>query len=158
MYFIEDISAAVKSIQKMLKINQTGEYDTLTRSRVIEHQENNSINATGIVDYETFISIHAAYRYEIIKENAKTSILENPSFPYKLGDFDENVEKINILINDIFEDYLLESPIPTGKYFGKDTENAILRLHSIFALESTPYLDEILFDRIIKEHKRILRK
>ena len=158
MYFIEDKTAAIKAMQKMLKINQTGEYDALTRGRVIEHQKNNSINTTGIVDYETFISILEDYRYVILKENAQTSIFENPSFPYKLGDFDENVGKINTLINDIFTDYLLETPLPTGKYFGKDTENAILRLRNIFALESSPYLDEILLDRMIKEHKRILRK
>ena len=85
-----------------------------------------------------------------------SSILDNPAYPYKLGDFGENVEKINILINDIFIDYSIETPLPQGKYFGNDTEKAILRLREIFAMKLHPYIDEELFIRMIREKKSML--
>ncbi len=156
MHFIENKSDAIKALQKMLDINQTGEYDNLTRSRVVNLQEKSSINPNGIVDYETHRAIYSAYQHKIIKETAMSSILDNPAYPYKLGDFGENVEKINILINDIFIDYSIETPLPKGKYFGNDTEKAILRLREIFAMKLHPYIDEELFIRMIREKKSML--
>ncbi len=158
MYNINDKNSAIKELQRLLRINQTGQYDSNTKSAVKEHQEKNNIAVTGITDYETFESVvNEHILYEMIELN-KLNLHELPDFPYKYGDSGTNVGVINSILGEIFEEYTIETKLPRGKYFDKDTENAVTRLQAIFMLSETGQVDDIMFARMVDEKNAIISK
>ncbi len=154
MYSITDTEEAIKQIQKMLGLNETGQYNKETEDTVSRHQSDNGLVVSGVVDYETFLSIVKDYRHsrEILYANSN---LLNPQFPYSKGDYDSNVGYINAIIRDIFTEYRIETKPPQNDYYGLDTVEAVRALRDIFMLDMSDETDEILFNRMIKERNSL---
>ena len=62
MYHIENTSAAIKELQRLLRINQTTVYDQATRDAVLRIQSELGLEKTGIADYHTFTAIVENYQ------------------------------------------------------------------------------------------------
>lgn len=88
-------------------------------------------------------------------DTSQMDVLFNPKFPYTFGDFDSNVGHINSMIRDIFTEYIIETKLPYGNYYGQDTINAVRSLRAIFLLGNSPDVDEILFNRMSRERNAI---
>jgi len=155
MYNIENKIEAIKEVQRLLGINQTGTYDEKTTEAVNKIQKSYNLTQTGITDYVTFKAILVEYKTRNLINDKDISILFNPDFPYALGDFDGNVGHINSVIRDIFTDYTIESKLPFGNYYGKDTENAVIQLRKIFMMNESAGVDAPLFKRMIMERDAI---
>ena len=85
MYRIEDKSAAIAEIQRLLNITQTSIYDKNTINSVAEHQQANNIPVTGIVDYETFTSIVNFYNSRLLGKIESSTLIEKAFFPLNKG-------------------------------------------------------------------------
>ncbi len=155
MYTIENISEAVKEIQRLLGLSQTGDFNSVTENAVRAHQAKVEINESGIVDYETFLSLIEEAKMKEKEKNSSVYLPSAPYFPYKFGDNGRNVSLINTLIAEISEDYFLASRLPRGDFYGKDTENSIKELQVIFLLEETGEVDAVLLSRMIDEKNAI---
>lgn len=154
MYRIEEQTDAIKEVQRLLQINQTGFYDRKTQNAVLAIQAKNNIDQTGIVDYETFTAILSEFH---LKKNEKicAHYLSNPKFPYSKGDMDDNVGLINQVLTIVLEDYEYEGLLPRGKYFGNDTENGTVYLRKIFSMGDSDKIDEAMMNRILVEKEAI---
>ena len=64
MYRIEEKIEAIKEVQRLLNLNQTGLFDKKTRDAVLNVQSKYKLAETGIVDYLTFTSIVEEYSNE----------------------------------------------------------------------------------------------
>ena len=158
MYNIEDKPSAIKEVQRLLDINQTGEYNNKTSEAVKEIQKSKGLTETGITDYETFSVIVEDYRERVLSDPNGVKSLFTPAFPYSLGDHGSNVDYINTIIRDVFEEYRLETKLPRGNYYTRDTENAVIRLRQIFNMGESKETDVTLFNRIILEREAIQLK
>ena len=154
MYRIENKSAAIKEVQRLLGINRTGIYDQPTMRAVKNIQSDRSFPVTGKVDYRTFMIIAADYRKGLshIWNNA---YLFSPSFPYLRGSQGENVSRINEALAIILEDYFYEEDLPYGAYYGETTERGVQYLRGIFGLQGVDGIDEVLMNRIMLERDAI---
>lgn len=157
MYSLTDKNMAIKEVQRLLGLNQTGQYDAQARLSVSEHQSKNKIPITGTVDYATFESIANAYQEAADIAYARNFLIQ-PAFPYYFGANDSNVGYINSLIREIFTQYTLESKLPKGNFYSTDTAEAVKALRKIFMLEDGEAVDEILLARMLKERNSIKLK
>ena len=158
MYNIENKPEAIKEVQKLLGIKKTGNYNIETRDKVLAIQKRFGIPRSGEVNYETFLILVNEYRANHKKNGNTNGLLFSPTFPYTYGDFDENIEYINSLIRDIFTDYMIESKLPYGNFYGYDTEKAVKMLRKIFMLQDIKAIDEELFRRMLVEKDAIAIK
>ena len=154
MYQIDDRISAVKELQRLLDMNQTGFYDQKTRDTVLGVQSKYNLEQTGIVDYITFTSIADEFRE---KNNNKwnSDYLFNPQFPYVKGDIGDNVGRINEALRIVLEDYVYEGTVPRGTFFDENTLSAAKFLRKIFNIESSDEIDEELMTRIMREREAI---
>ena len=158
MYNIENRREAIKEVQRLLEINMTGDFDTRTSEAVKQHQSERNLEATGVVDYNTFLSLVESFRIRPrLSEDAK-AILFSPSFPYSLGSQDDNVGRINSMLRDILSEYTVETKLPYGNYYNRDTVDAVLLLRKIFMMNTSTEIDEILFNRMVEERNSIQTK
>ena len=155
MYHVEDTISAIKELQRLLYLNQTGFFDQETKEAVIDIQNSYGLKNTGVADYETFSAILKEFHR---KQNAyyDSDFLFAPQFPYQVGDFDENIKLINDALIPILKDYVYEGPIPRGKYFGNDTLNAIHFLQEIFGDRKNDKITAEFVNRLLDE-KRVLK-
>jgi hypothetical protein len=154
MYRIDDKAEAIKEVQKLLNLNQTGLFDKKTKDAVLNVQSKYKLEETGVVDYQTFTLITEDYRNE--KNNKWDSdYLFNPRFPYVIGDIGDNVLKINEAMEIVLADFSYEETIPKGKYLGVDTIKGVRFLRKIFNMNESDEIDEALMSRIMKEREHI---
>ena len=154
MYRIEDSVSATKELQRLLGLNQTGDYDKATRSEVIKMQERYSLPKTAKADYETFKVIVKEHRSN--KEKAwHSDYLYSPSFPFRDGDMGDNVRRINEALSTVLKDYHYEGIIPKGAYFGEDTANGVRYMQKVFVMQETGIIDAVFMNRILSELKGI---
>lgn len=151
MYNIENKSEAVQRIQRFIGENETGIYDNKTIKSVAEHQKLYNLPITGIVDYETFLSIISKYKKSLDTHHQQGSILFNPTFPYKPGDHSSNIGTINSILREIFKYYKLESKLPYGDYYNQDTILAVREIRNIFRFPQGDTIDTSLFNRMLIE-------
>lgn len=154
MYRIEDTVSAIKEVQRLLDLNQTGIYDNATREAVVHLQTANGLTAKEIIDYETFVIIVNEYKKKK-RERTDTDYLHIPSFPYTVESHDENVGKINDALRLVLREYVYDGIEPRGKYFGINTLNATNYLRSIFRMDSSDSIDEAFMNRLLFEKKAI---
>ena len=158
MYRITDKSAAIAEIQRLLNITQTKIHDKNTTNTVAEHQRSNNLPVTGIVNYETFISILERYKARMLTEIPNTYFISQSLFPIKIGSLGSAVEHINILLKNILEEYNIDLKVPYGSYYGYDTTNAINTVSSIFNISATDGVTPELYNRMLIENKAIAIK
>jgi len=154
MYRIEDTVSAIKEVQRLLDINQTGIYDNATREAVVNLQTASGLTAGGIINYETFVMIVNEYKKKK-REITDTDYLHIPSFPYTVESHDENVGKINDALRLVLREYVYDGIEPRGKYFGINTLNATNYLRSIFRMDSSDRIDEAFMNRLLFDKKAI---
>lgn len=158
MYRIEDKSAAIAEIQRLLSITQTSIYDKNTINSVAEHQQANNIPVTGIVDYETFTSIVNFYNSRLLGKIESSTLIEKAFFPLNKGAYGSEIEYINILLKNILEEYRINLKSPYGKYYGYDTINAVNAAGAIFNISVIDGVSPELYNRMLIENKAIAIK
>lgn len=152
MYQIDDRVSAIKEVQRLLGLNQTGIYDTPTQKRVRVIQENYSLKQNDFVDYETFEVLRQEYRKGLKKHS---NYLFAPRYPYKIGDMDTNVSLIHSALSPVLKDYRYEGLIPSGSFLGESTIEAVNYLRNIFGMSSAPRIDELFIDRLLLEKRAL---
>jgi len=154
MYRIDDKVGAIKEVQRLLNLNQTGLFDKKTREAVLDAQAKYRLAETGVVDYLTFTLIAENYRNE--KSNLWSSdYLLNPRFPYVIGDMGENVLRINEALQVVLNDYTYEGIMPKGRYLNDNTIQGAKFLRKLFGMNESNEIDEELMSRIMKEREHI---
>ena len=149
MYHITDIKSAVKAVQRLLLLNETGIYDESTKEAVRKNQEKSGLPATGIVDFATFNAIKNRYREEGIKKRTYSlSPLELNKFPYEFGMHHHDVSILNAMIANKIDKYSLPLQKPRGSFYTRTTGNAVELLREIFLLNKGRYIDEIFFYKL----------
>ena len=148
MYQINDRIAAIKEIQRLLGISQTGKYDSETKDKVLNIQESYGIEKTGTVDYTTFNAILTEHNQN---NSAHMQYLYAPNYPYAEGDMNENVYMIHNALSPVLKDYRYDGDFPSGKYLGKSTINAVNYLRSIFGMLTSDKIDEKFINRLLLE-------
>ena len=154
MYRIEDRISAIKEVQRLLRLNQTGIYDSATRNAVLKAQNDNSIEETGTVDYDTFEAIVREYRMKRAA-SATPGYLFTAKYPYVLNDMDENVEIINNALITVLKNYVYEGIIPSGRFLGKSTVDGSNFMRKIFGMPLSDEIDEAFVNRLLHEKKGI---
>jgi hypothetical protein len=154
MYRIEDSTAAVKELQRLLGLKQTGNYDGKTANAVKMKQDEYSLEKTGIADYETFTLIVDEYR---VKRDRvwNSSYLHSPKFPYVNGDMGDDEGRINEALYTVLKEYSYEGTLPRGGYLGDDSFYGVKYLRDIFGMEQRDEIDEQLMNRILAELEAI---
>ena len=152
MYQIDERVSAIKEVQRLLGLNQTGIYDAATRKRVKAVQEAYSLKKNDFVDYETFVAICQEYRKGLKIHN---SYLYAPKYPYKAGDMDTNVSLIHSALSPVLEDYRYEGLIPNGTFLGKNTIAAVNYLRNIFGIPDSEEIDELFINRLLFEKRAL---
>ena len=154
MYNIEDKPGAIKEVQRLLGVNQSGIYDEMTKRSVISFQSKMNMEASGITDYLTFVALVEEYK-RMNREKLASFHLFNECFPYKEGDLNNNIATINEIIAIVLENYRYEGLYPYGKYFGTDTLRALRFLQKTFCMEETEQISSDFFSRLIIERDAI---
>lgn len=150
MYNILDKAEAIKSVQRYLRLSESGNYDSKTKSGVISFQEYWGITPSGIVDNVTFDLLRENYyRENAADDAARSDSLDN--FPYKKDDYGNDLSIINSHISSTLENYSYYDRLPRGSYFDLYTERAIRRLREIFSIDGENTLDKELYARIKRE-------
>jgi len=154
MYLITDKSTPIKVIQKYLRITPNGIFDERTKRAVMQHQVKNGLTVTGVVDYETFLSLKNNNQY---RENhlLSKSVIYNASFPYFFGNSGNDIAQINSILREVIGNYTVETRLPGGNYYNTYTEEATLRLREIFGLRASKQIDEEFFTRLYKEYRNM---
>ena len=154
MYRIEDKKSATKEVQRLLGIHQTGVYDPATATTVKSLQGTHSLLETGVVDYQTFNVLVEAYGRRK-RQKWDNSYLFLPSFPYKKGNFGENIQRINQALSIVLKNYFYENELPFGAYFGEATAEGVRYLREVFNIDGPDEIDEYLMNRIMLERDAI---
>lgn len=154
MYRIEDKISAVKELQRLLGIPQTGVYDKETEAAVTALQIKYKLGENEKVDYKTFNAIVDEYRQQKMRIWS-SDYLFHPSFPYVENDLLYNVELINGLMHFILTDYGYEGLKPSGRFLGKSTLDAADFLRKIFGMRPSREIDEAFVNRLLMEKRAI---
>lgn len=150
MYDINDKPAAIRRIQRMLSLNESGIYDSRTREEVKAHQKKNLLNESGIVDYQTFMSILEVYRLKHLKKDVEEKIPFENNFPYSKGDIGDGPTILNTMLRRAIDTLSLDLQKPRGPYFSDTSTVAVKALRRIFLLKDAEYIDEIFYDRLLR--------
>ena len=154
MYRIDDTVSALKEVQRLLNVNQTGIYDTSTKKAVEQIQLNYGLKRADVVNYKTFNAILAEYNKREMSE-LNSNYLFKPVFPYTIGDMDDNVGLINDALRLVLSDYVYEDAAPRGNYLNKNTITASNFLRKIFKMDLSDQLDELFIKRLLLEKSAI---
>ena len=150
MYRIDDTTSAIKEVQRLLGIKESGRYDYSTRDAVSGVQRIYSLPDTGVINYKTFIALVDTYRRRKTSV-AEPSFLFNPVFPIIKGDMGINSGRINDALSIILQSYSYEEAFPRGKYIGDDTMNGVKFLQGIFGMDLKDEIDAGFINRISLE-------
>ena len=154
MYQIKNTSAAIKELQRLLRINQTSNYDLPTKNAVLKIQSKYGLEQTGISNYETFISIlNEFHKYQ--SELWNSEYLFAPVFPYVEGDMGINAERINSALAIVSRNFSYEGPLPKGKYINSESITATEYLRRVFNYNDSKEIDEAFMNRLLIELKAI---
>ena len=154
MYRIDDTVSALKEVQRLLNVNQTGIYDTSTKKAVEQIQLNYGLKRADVVNYKTFNAILAEYNKREMRE-LNSNYLFKPVFPYTIGDMDDNVGLINDALRLVLSDYVYEDAAPRGNYLNESTITASNFLRKIFKMDLSDQLDELFIKRLLLEKSAI---
>ena len=154
MYRIEDDISAIKEVQRLLGLNETGRYDGKTRSAVLNIQRKHALDESGVTDYETFVAIVKEYRKRK-DEIWDNGYLFSPSFPFKEGELCDDAARINEALARVLKSYGYDGVIPHGKYIGTDTIYGVLFLREIFGIDKRDEIDAAFMNRLMLELRAI---
>ena len=154
MYLIDDTVSALKEVQRLLNVNRTGMFDESTKQAVEKIQLSYGLKRANIVNYKTFNAILSEYNKSKMRE-IDTDYLFNPTFPYTVGDMNDNVGLINDALRLVLNDYVYEDIVPHGKYLSDNTITASNFLRKIFKMDLSDQIDESFINRLLLEKSAI---
>ena len=154
MYRINDTVSAVKEVQRLLGLNQTGYYNETTRNAVLHIQELYGLRQSGFTDYSTFRAIVREYndRESMSWNNA---FIYDASFPYLQGDKGDSAGRINEALTEVLKSYSYEYALPRGKYISADTLRGVNFLQKVFDMPVSQAIDQKFMNRIMNELESI---
>ena len=141
MYSLNDKRAAVKNVERMMKLPETGNYTQDLTNEIINYQEENNLKPTGFVNYETFLSLNRRAENERKFNSVRDSLPFLSKFPYTFSDMGSDVLFINALLSDIIEKYRLDLRKPRGIFFSNDTVRAVEYLRKVMIIENGEHID-----------------
>ena len=165
MYRLGDERAAIREIQKYLhfisdrvtqavpRIAIDGIFGDETREAVIQFQRYAGINEGGEVDFETFELLFKEYSNARLLYEAEDYFIDEMLFPFKKGDMGREILYINLMLDELGKIFPEIPRVDIKPYFSLSTENAVKEIRSIFMLETEPFVDIFLFDRMRYELK-----
>ncbi len=148
MYSIYDKRSAIKVVQRLLSLNESGVYDEKTMGAVKNFQSINELEQTGVVDYITFTRLRAA-KVAAEQESKARARISGPTFPYKAGDRSADMGVINSDLREALLMYTHEDILPRGDYYTSYTASAAKRLREVYMLEEGYHIDEELYYKVI---------
>lgn len=160
MYRIDDKKSAIEEVQRYLhfiaernildipRVAIDGIYGDETKNSVIEFQKYKGMDATGVVDNETFDEIYKSFLESEFYYESENFLIDKALFPFKPGDIGDEVLLLNLMINTLAKEYKAVYPVKTNGYFSERTEAAVLDLRKIFMLEESSEIDLELYDRM----------
>ncbi len=169
MYNITNRNRTVREIKKYLyfvaeygypempKTTIDGIFDEETANSVKGFQRAVGISETGVVDLITFNLLYAAYKRIVDEKTSRGYIITDNGFPLMPGDINEDVRVAHTLISELGRIFTELQSVGNSNYYSKKTESAVRQLRKIFMLKDEPFIDKILFARMIAEldaHKR----
>ena len=150
MYTVDDKTEAVKTVQRYLGNVESGIYDNKTRNAVMKFQSENTLEITGVVDYETFNllkdNFFSSKRSTLIK-----AIAPSVHFPIMYGESGSGITALNSFLGEALSNYTYNDVLPKGRYYNVYTSMAVLRLRQILGLNNEDLVDEELYSRIERE-------
>ena len=157
MYKMYDKSSAIKEIQiyldkigvSKLYISPNGIFDEETKAAVMNFQRENGIQATGIIDKKSFDLLYKEYLKESDVKKADNKTRQNNSKEYKLGDYGDDVKKLNEMLILLLEYFGLFHTIRSSSYYSDSTEQARNTALEIFGLDDT--VDFAMFYRRLEK-------
>ena len=153
MYLIDDKKSAIKEVQRLLGINESGVYDNNTRSMVKRFQTIQNIEVSGTVNYNTFTRLRNEYNKTETKNKVGAILPFYNDFPYKRGDRGPGVSILNTMLSQALEKHAVNIMKPRGEYYSYKTENAVRELRKVFLLEDNGEIDEIFYERLQRQFK-----
>lgn len=159
MYRINDKQAAITRVQTYLAaitkdifVAPSGVFDENTKLAVKAFQENNGIEATGIVDLTTLELLYRQYRLsegkKVINDTTGSFII----FPMQKGDMSEEIFHINNTLIRLLDYYGKTHRLRASCFYSEETAHAVSALREIYMLEGGDFIDELLYSRMIKDH------
>lgn len=165
MYRIYDTASLIREIQIYLGlvgnpdiiVVPSGVYDDNTRLSVEDFQREQGLDASGVVNLETFDKLYEVYVImRDIEElnNKKHSFISFPILPGKSSD---GMIHINKMLAELLDYYGYTHNLRESSFYSVESEKAIKILSEILGIEYNGAIDEILYMRIIKDHDSIAR-
>ena len=160
MYRLGDERAAIREIQKYLhfvsdriapeipRVAIDGFYGEETKEAVKAFQKYSGLQESGKVDYETFTSIFEEYTKAKLLYEAEEYFIDEKLFPFKRGDTGREVLYINLMLDELGKIFQVVGHVDLKPYFSLSSEDAVMKIKSIFMLEETPVVDILLFNKM----------
>lgn len=143
MYRINDKSAYIKRLQKMLGLPEVGRLDARTRAAIKGIQEANGLAPSGLPDYGTHLLILEKYREAEMKRRFSFIIR-----PYEVS---ELMPEINNSLSRLINLYGFAVRHPHGIVYGYDSIKAVKMLRRVYCIAENENIDFLLMDRITRE-------
>ena len=161
MYDINDTAYAIREVQRYLFYAAEGDeripsspidgiYGNETRTAVSKFQEINGLAITGEVDALTFSLLYLGSNERKNALSASRGRYNNESFPLTPGSSGADVAHLHVILGELSQYYEIQE-IPTGDFYTRETENAVILMQGIFLYEQTGEVDELLLERLDKE-------
>lgn len=150
LYMPDDRASAVKNIQRLLKINESGIYDARTAQAVRAAQRSFGLDDNGRVDLPTFSAVLEMYRRNE-RTRSYTSGVDTSAFPYDVGAYGVGVREIIQLLYSALVPYSMTSSALRGAIYTVGVGDAAKKLREIYGLPIATYVDEDMYVRIRRE-------
>lgn len=163
MYRINDRPAAIERVQRYLRVAgnpdifvaPTGVFDENTRLSVIDFQEKNSLEGSGVVDRTTFDLLFAAFTLLTERDRIREGLDSFIEFPLKPGQYAEPMIHINRTLARLLNHYGQPHTLRESNFYSKSTSEAVRLMRGIYLLEGEDLIDEHLYLRMITDHDSI---
>ena len=170
MYELLNKPAAIKEVQKFLyvisdRVNNEvprvaidGIYGDETRNAVLIFQQLYDLDGDGTVDRITFDKMYVLYKEAVNDDLSSDYIITENGFPVKVGDQNNDVVYIHLLINELRKTYQDIQGVDTkSNYFSDVTKKAVEDLEQIFSIDGNGEVDVDFLSRMEMELEALKR-
>ena len=146
MYFISDKTAAVRALQKMLGVPETGRID---RGMAEKIEKITGSPFTGVVSYTDFPVIKKAYRKRKAARLVRDALGIDASGSNGGRYTRDEMEKINQLLAKCIKENRLEAYPPRGRFYTSLTATAVREVRKMLMLPEGDEIDVELLYRLM---------
>ena len=145
-YTVENKTAYILSLQRMLGIPQSGRLDTQTVKKIVDLKTKYGIVSEYLVDFRVFEMIKCVY-----KRSLATQVIHDCR-PYE---YNESFKAINGMLSMLIDYYSLPLRPPRGGVYGYDSIRAISRLRKIYCMDASGGMDGEFIHRLLCDIRSI---